>query len=206
MEPNNVLAEAQAAKHAAQQAADAGDAPAAVGGGGAALPDADVGIGAEPVTDLSAGAGVGSGPLDGIVAAGGAGKGGGRAAGEDGVSAAAAATAAIDALVEQFGGAEEEEVRLAIGLFGLAFSCFDKAETQQTRWSSSLAVLRRRRRRYIFVFWYGCSSLLLRLTEPRHNSSSFGRSAGTAFAMRRCSRAGDVAATHVTMSTKVHSR
>lgn len=200
-----MLAEAQAAKHTAQQAADAGDAPAAVGGGGAALPDADVGVGTEPVTDLSAGAGVGTGPLDGIVAAGGAGNGGGGAAGEDGVSAAAAATAAIDALVEQFGGAEEEEVRLAIGLFGFG------------TWHSPVFTKLRHSRRAGRAVWRcgggggGTLSFLgmdvqACLTEPTHNSSSFGRSAGTAFAMKRCSRAGDVAATHVTMSTKVHSR
>ena len=102
--PNNVLADAQAAKHAAQQAAAAGEHDTGVTTTGAAA-----GADAAPVTDLSAppaspllnGASAAAlPPLEGADV-------------EDaGDVAAAAAVAAMDALVEQYGGDEaQQEVR-----------------------------------------------------------------------------------------------
>jgi hypothetical protein len=99
--PNNVLADAQAAKHAAQQAAAAGEHGAGVTTTGAAA-----GADAVPVTDLSAPP---ASPLLNGASAAASPPAEGADAADAGDVAAAAAVAAMDALVEQYGGDEAQQ-------------------------------------------------------------------------------------------------
>ena len=99
--PNNVLADSQAAKHAAKQAAAAGEHDAGVTTNGAAA-----GAEAVPVTDLSAPPA--SPLLNGPPAAASPLMEGADVADASEV-AAAAAVAAMDALVEQYGGDEAQQ-------------------------------------------------------------------------------------------------
>ena len=99
--PNNVLADAQAAKHAARQAAAAGaDDTGAVTNGAAAGADA------VPVTDLSAPP---ASPLLNGASAAASPPAEGADVEDAGEVAAAAAVAAMDALVEQYGGDEAQQ-------------------------------------------------------------------------------------------------